>query len=216
MRSSDSRNAPVDAVVFDMDGTLIESTTAVNSAFRAAVAAGGGPRCSDTEIVAAYPLGPPRRILDHLLGRPATQDDLDRYYTHLGDGQVRAYEGIGETLAALTERCPVAVFTGASHRAARILLGAAGLLGHFEVIVGGDQVTNPKPAPDGILHACGRLGVEPGSVAYVGDSPLDLQAAWHSGAVAVAAAWGHLYDAGQPADRTAHRPADLRSLVHAG
>ncbi|GAA4609642.1 phosphoglycolate phosphatase/AHBA synthesis associated protein [Actinoplanes octamycinicus] len=203
----------MDAVVFDMDGTLIESTTAVNAAFRAAVAAGGGPWYSDAEIVAAYPLGPPQRILDHLLGRPATPDDLDRYYAHLGTGRVSAYDGIGETLADLTRRCSLGVFTGASQQAAQILLGAAGLLKHFSIIVGGDQVANPKPAPDGILRACEQLGVAPGSVAYVGDSPLDLQAARRSGAVAVAAAWGHLYDAEQPADRTAHRPADLRTLV---
>ncbi|TWG24433.1 phosphoglycolate phosphatase/AHBA synthesis associated protein [Actinoplanes teichomyceticus] len=203
----------MEAVIFDMDGTLIESTDVVTAAFRAAVVAGGGPVFSDADIVAAYPLGPPRRILEHLLGRPVTSGELDLYYSHLASGRVRTYDGVEHVLSLIAQRASVAVFTGASRKAAQILLGGAGLLGFFAVVVGGDEVAHPKPEPDGILLACDRLGVEPGSVAYVGDSPLDLRAARRAGALAVAAAWGHLYDAGQAADRTARQPIDLCALV---
>jgi phosphoglycolate phosphatase-like HAD superfamily hydrolase len=91
------------------------------------------------------------------------------------------------------------VFSGASVRACRILLGRADLLSFFSVIVGGDEVEIPKPAPDGIHLACERQRVTPSDAAYVGDAPNDLEAARRSGALAVAAAWGHEYRPGEPA-----------------
>jgi len=107
----------------------------------------------------------------------------------------------------------IGLFTGASQQAARILLTCAGLLGHFRAVVGGDDVTQPKPDPEGVYLACHHLGINPTRTAYVGDSPLDLQAARRSGAVAVAAAWGHQYDPKSPADLTAYHPRDLLTLI---
>ncbi|MFE9693767.1 HAD family hydrolase [Micromonospora sp. NPDC005806] len=209
------RRAAPDAIVFDMDGTLIESHTVVPAAYRAAVVDGGGPVRSDDEIIAGYPLGPPSALLTHLLRRPASAADLASYHAHLAAlaGQVTAYPGVGDMVAEVAARMPVGLFTGASHRAAEILLDRAGLLGHFRVVLGGDEVARPKPAPDGVELACRLLGVVPGRAAYVGDSPLDLRAARSSGAVAVAAGWGHQYDPAEPADLAAAAPEDLLSLL---
>ena len=70
------------------------------------------------------------------------------------------YPDIAQTMAALRERGrPVAVFTGASTRAAQILLGAAGL--EADIVIGGDQVDRPKPAADGMLLAARRLTRRP-------------------------------------------------------
>lgn len=203
----------VDALVFDMDGTLIESHETVAAAYREAVLAGGGADPSDADIIAAYPLGPPAVILDHLLGHPVTDQDLERYHGELAARRVTVYDGIGDVLSTAAKHVPLGLFTGASQQAARILLDGAGLLGHFRIVVGGDEVTAAKPDPAGIDLACRRLGVEATRAAYVGDSPLDLKAARRSGAVAVAAAWGHQYDPTIPADRTAHRPRDVLALI---
>ena len=205
----------VDAVVFDMDGTLIESHAVVPAAYRAAVLDGGGPGLSDVEIIAGYPLGPPSVLMTHLLRRPATDQDLARYHAHLAAlaGQVPMYPGVTELLADLGGRMPIGLFTGASHRAAEILLDRVGLLRHFRVVIGGDEVSRPKPEPDGIELACRRLGVAPANAAYVGDSPLDLQAARRSGALAVAAGWGHQYDPRETADHIAGHPRELLSLI---
>ncbi|MGR6319256.1 HAD family hydrolase [Micromonospora soli] len=203
------------AIVFDMDGTLIESHAVVPAAYRAAVVAAGGPAPSDAEIIAGYPLGPPSALLTHLLRRPAGDADLAAYHAHLATlaGRVTVYPGVADMLAGVAARVPIALFTGASRRAAEILLDRAGLLGHFRVVLGGDQVPRPKPAPDGVELACRLLGVAPGRAAYVGDSPLDLRAARSSGAVAVAAGWGHQYDPAEPADLDAAAPGDLLSLL---
>lgn len=205
----------VAAVVFDMDGTLIESSSVLPRAYIAAVEAAGGPTPSPRRVIDAYSVGPPRAMLTHLLGRPCHPEEVEDYHVRLAAmaADVAVYLGIHETLEALRRRVRLAVFTGASLRACRILLGTANLLPYFDVLVGGDEVTNPKPAPDGIHLACERLGVPPPSAAYVGGAPNDLQAARRSGASALAAAWGYQYRPGDDADRVLEDPSDLVKLL---
>ncbi|MEV5873325.1 HAD hydrolase-like protein [Streptomyces sp. NPDC052101] len=90
------------------------------------------------------------------------------------------------------------VFTGASSRAAGMLVRSAGL--HIDVLIGGDHVSSPKPAWDRILLAAKELGIDAVDIAYVGDSPLDLRAAVGAGSRGAAAAWGHMYDQAERAD----------------
>lgn len=125
---------------------------------------------------------------------------------------VPAYPGVLGTLAGLAALGqPIAVFTGASARSAAPLLRSAGI--GVDVLVGGDSVARPKPAPDGVLAIAERLGVPPHRLAYIGDSPADLGAARASGAMAVAAAWGHLFDPAEPSDLVLDRPEDALQLL---
>jgi HAD superfamily hydrolase (TIGR01509 family) len=210
-------NRHVEAVVFDMDGTLVDSAGVVPAAYIETVIECGGPRYVEADVVAAYALGPPATLLEHLLGRPCRDGDVARYHDRLRAfaERVVVYPGLGEALAALAERLPLAVSTGASTEAAEILLGAAGLSRFFDVVVGGDEVAHPKPAPDGIRLACERLRVQPRDAAYVGDADVDLEAARRAGAVAIAAGWGHLYTDGHEAERVLHRPGELVTLFAA-
>jgi HAD superfamily hydrolase (TIGR01509 family) len=216
LRGSDTGGALL-AVIWDMDGTLIDSTQVVTDAYIGAVAALGGPPTTAEAVVAAYPLGPPAILLGHLLGRATTPADVAAYVTRLRAGAAAAppYPGIEATLERLRGRVGLGVFTGANHESAMILLEATGLAGNFDVVVGGDEVERVKPAPDGVLAACRALGVEPARAAYVGDSPSDLGAARASGAKAFAAAWGHLYRPEEPADRVLARPEELLEMVGA-
>lgn len=200
------------AVAWDMDGTLVDSTVAVPAAFSAAVLRLGGPVVTADEVIAAYPLGPPEVILPHLAGSALTTADIETYYAELARALVRPYPGVAAALAALRAAGqPIAVFTGASHRAATMLLAAAGLTA--DVLVGGDQVRHPKPAPDGLIQVAGRLGIRPGELAYIGDSPNDLGAARAAGSHAAAAAWGHLYDPAEPADSVLEQPGEALTLL---
>jgi HAD superfamily hydrolase (TIGR01509 family) len=205
------------AVVWDMDGTLIDSSTVVPDAYIAAIRRLGGPTLTREAIVAAYSLGPPATMLAHLLGRASTDADVQEYLTGLcaGAAGARPYPGIETTLERLRGRVELGVFTGASHSSALILLEAAGLADRFGVVVGGDEVEQQKPAPDGVLLACKSLRVNPASAAYVGDSPSDLQAARSSGARAFAAGWGHLFSPEEPADLVLDRPEELLDLLDA-
>jgi HAD superfamily hydrolase (TIGR01509 family) len=198
-----------------MDGTLIDSTEVVPDAYIDAVLAFGGPRLQRDEVVARYSIGPPAMLLSHFLGRPVTSDEVATYHSILQDkgGGVRPYDGIAEVLARLDGRVPLAVFTGATRRAAEILLEAAGLAGYFKEIVGGDQVERSKPAPDGILRACHRIGVAPADAAYIGDSRVDVAAALACEALAAAAAWGHQYVPGERCDVVLSSPEEALGLV---
>jgi phosphoglycolate phosphatase len=181
------------AVVWDMDGTLLDTSVAVPAAFAAALRHLGGPVVDAGQVIAAYPLGTAEMIMAHLAGRDLSGEDMEAYYRSLAGTAVAPYPGVTATLEELRRRGqPVAVFTGASSRAAVMLLAAAGL--SADVLVGGDEVRRPKPAADGLLLAADRIGVGPADLAYVGDAPADLGAARAAGSHAAAAAWGHLYD----------------------
>jgi HAD superfamily hydrolase (TIGR01549 family) len=199
------------AVIFDMDGTLFDSARVVPDAYIETVLECGGRRYERAEIIAAYPLGPPAVLLEHLLGRACHDDELARYHERLlalGTG-VRVYDGMVDALTVLAARLPLAVVTGASVRAAEILLEAAELAGYFRVVVGGDEVGAPKPDPAGIRLACRRLAVAPEQAAYVGDADVDLEAARRAGTVALGAGWGHLYRDEQNSDLVLREPGEL-------
>jgi HAD superfamily hydrolase (TIGR01509 family) len=198
-----------------MDGTLVATATIVPDAFIETVTRLGATPPDRDGVVALYDLGHPRTMLGRMLGREGTQDDTELYHDVLGEmtSQVRVHDGIVQVLEALRRRgVPLAVFTGNSHRAAMILLEGTGLREHFDVVVGGDQVERPKPAPDGVLAAADALATDVARCLYVGDSPLDVGAAEAAGALPVHAGWGHLYDdaLGHPTART---PAEVLDFL---
>jgi HAD superfamily hydrolase (TIGR01509 family) len=210
--------AGVDAVVFDMDGTLFDSSEVVPDAYVATVAELAGRTLTRQQVIAAYPVGPPAVLLAHLTGRPADVADASgvaRYHAalRLGASALRPYPGVEEALSDLSAVAGLAVFTGADRIGALMLLEATGLADRFAAVVGSDEIERPKPDPEGIVEACRRLGAKPDRAAYVGDSARDLEAAKRSGALAVAAAWGHEFDPDVPADAVADAPADLVRLL---
>lgn len=199
-------------LVWDMDGTLLDSSVGVPAAYVAAVRRLGGPPTSPEQVIASYPLGPPDVLLAHLLGRDLAAGESEAYYDELASVAVRPYRGIADVLSALRARGHrLAVFTGASYRAAAMLLAAAGVTA--DILVGGDEVNHPKPASDGLLLAAQRLGIVASSIAYIGDAPNDIGAARAAGSMSVAAAWGHQYDAAIPADVTLATPGDALALL---
>jgi HAD superfamily hydrolase (TIGR01509 family) len=178
---------PIDAVVFDLDGTLVDTRLAVTHAHRASLAVSA---------------------LDELRG----VSGLDAFHERLSElaPELRPFPGVPELLGALT--VPHAVVSGASREACAIVLAATGLAEHFDVVVSADDVRRAKPDPEGLVLACSRLGVEPARCAYVGDLAGDTAAARSCGAVASAAAWA---DGGPvpAADHVLRRPEELLPLL---
>jgi HAD superfamily hydrolase (TIGR01509 family) len=199
-------------LVWDMDGTLLDSTAVVPDAFIDTVRELAGRRLTRQEVVDAYPLGVPEVILEHFVGHRLADDEAEVYYGHLSRATIAPYDGIAGVLAELrTLGHGLVVFTGASTRAATMLLAAADI--EVDLLIGGDQIRAPKPAPDGLIAVAHRLGVETARLAYIGDAHIDLLAAKAAGARSVAAAWGHLYNPGEPADATLAAPGDARGLI---
>jgi HAD superfamily hydrolase (TIGR01509 family) len=199
-------------LLWDMDGTLLDSSGVVPAAFVAAIGRLGGPAVTADDVVASYARGTAGTILAHLIGRELSAGEEEAYYRELAGVAVTAYPGVLDVLGALRgSGHAVAVFTGASRRAAAMLLASAGV--SVDVLVGGDEAGRPKPAPDGVLLAAERLGVPAAEVAYIGDSPLDLRAAVAAGSTSAAAAWGHQFDQAEAADYTLITPRQALDLL---
>ena len=203
----------IEAVVFDMDGTLIDTSAVVPAAFGATIRELGGPDLTDDEMIESYVLGPPAAIMSHFLERDVSEAELEAYHERLADEarthHLQPYPGIPEALDGLGG-VGLGVFTNADQGNIRVLLGAAGIRDRFVVAVGADAVAPRfKPAPDGLLLACQGLGVRPARAAYVGDGPLDAETARRAGATSVAAGWGHQLEDGSAFDLVVETPTDL-------
>lgn len=181
-------------VLFDLDGTLIDSLELLVSAMTHAFDSRQGPRPSVEEWVATI-----GRPLLWQFGQYATSDDdlqhLVRTYRAFQhehhDRLTRAYDGIPALVADLHGAGhALGVVTSKFGQLANRSLAHVGLAPHFHVVVGADQTTKHKPDPDPIWFALRELGHEPSRAVYVGDSPFDVMAANAAGVTSIAVTWG--------------------------
>ena len=205
---------PYRAVVFDQDGTLINTFIPAMHAYSTAV----GREITLAELEPVAHLGAARNLVSALLGHEATDEDDDVFHEALADAvsRIDPYPGIVDLLTQLRAAgVRTAVATNSDARSASVVLGAHGLDTLFDTVVTVDQVSGPKPDPASILLAVQRLGVPADQVVFVGDSRADMVAARAAGTLAVAAGWGH-QTPGIPADLidvVAADPGDIDTLV---
>ena len=180
-------------VLFDLDGTLIDSIPLILSSMKAAFDGHARPPPVD-EWVAL--IGTP---LDAMIRRWAVDEaDVERlkerYKVHQWahhDAMVHAFPGVPELLDGLSARgVRMAVVTSKLEPSARRSLDFLGLTRHFELVVGLEATGRHKPDPAPVLHAIERLGARPEEAAFVGDSPHDVVAGNAAGVATVAALWG--------------------------
>jgi phosphoglycolate phosphatase len=207
--------AGIDAVVFDLDGTLIDSEKAICAA--ASLAFGDVGLDVDEAAVADH-LGAP---LDELYAFFARDDDharrahfVARYLAHHDDHPERdppALPGVIDGLARLRARgLPLAVATTKPTARAAQQLTACGLVASFQHVQGTDPPLRPKPAPDVVVAACAALGCPPARALMVGDTARDVGAARAAGSRAVIVAYGvHRIQVA----KTLGADATVRSLV---
>jgi len=184
--------ARIRAVVFDMDGTLVDSLGVAPEAYVRTVRDLGGREIGIRDVVTAWHIGPAPIMLRHFLDRATTPDDLELFFRHLASAVVgiRPFPGVGDLLGSLRSRgMALGVYTSAMRRVAEVTLAEAGVGAFFSTFVGGDDVSRPKPSGEGVLAACRALRAGPGETAYVGDSAGDLASACDAGALAVHAMW---------------------------
>ncbi|WP_430787536.1 HAD-IA family hydrolase [Actinoplanes sp. G11-F43] len=173
----------IEAILLDMDGTLVESHAAVERAWRVWAA----EHDVDADEVLAAAHGAPslttaRRFLPDAGEEAvavAAARQLDLQYDDLSD--ITACAGAGDLLAALSRRAlPWAVVTSADRRLATARLTAAGITAPLVVTI--EDVAAGKPAPDGYLLAADRLGVPPSACLVVEDAEVGVAAGRAAGA----------------------------------
>ena len=175
-------------VVFDLDGTLVDSTETLLRAHDAAWASVGRERPSDGEILEL--IGLPLLHIMETLGPDCDAEALSevysRAYVEASTECERLFDGV-EALLAKPFRAAVA--TGKSQRGAERVVSHFGLSGRFEVVRGGDSVPRPKPNPDLLLAIMEAAGTQ--ELVMVGDTTYDLEMAHAAGVDAIGVAWGH-------------------------
>ncbi len=224
-------HTPLKAVLFDMDGTLVNSLPVTMRAFHHGLKTLGETR-TDAQIMAHFGLGEDQIFLNLLRDPERAQAaylasaEFTREHMH----EVQIHEGMREFLAELHARgILMGVVTGRSRPTTEIILKHHGLLSVtgssndpqalFKVLITHNEVTRGKPDPEGILKALKSLGVEPASAMYVGDTWMDIKAAHGAGVLAAAALWDELVDhAGMQECKphlSAHAPAQLWTQLRA-
>ncbi len=186
------------AVLFDVDGTLVDTPAGMTLVLRQVVAEYGG--ATDEARLRATVGRPLVASLALLLGLPSAHADAERaadrareLFTELVIPSARdlVLPGVPELLDGLRETGrPVAVVTSKVHRSAVELLEAAGLLSHFDVLACHGMVDRGKPHPDLALLAADRLGVAPADCVVVGDAVDDMAMARAAGMTALGVATG--------------------------
>lgn len=184
-------DTPPSAVVFDLDGVLLDTTENMRHAFAAVWAAAGRPRAAPFETFLTH-MGAPLHVILEKFSLPAEYAPVYAAASSARLDLVRPHPGVTEVLRALRGAgVPVGVATGKSHQRAVEALRSGGLFELLDVVVGSDQVSVPKPDAE-ILHTALSLlpGPAAASAVFVGDSVLDLRCGRAAGVPTIAAGWG--------------------------
>jgi HAD superfamily hydrolase (TIGR01509 family) len=180
------------AILFDLDGTLVDTFRLYLESYRRALAPYLGRSVTDEEILARRPSAE-RRFLEDWVGAEhvgAAHDAMCAHYAELhgalGEG---VYDGVREMLSALRAAgLATGIVTGKGRRAWEVT-EAALALGPWHTVVTEDEAEHPKPHPAGLLAAARAMDLPPGDVVYVGDSSVDMEAGRAAGMRTAAALW---------------------------
>jgi len=215
----------VSAVLFDLDGTLVDSVPDIAAAVDALLVQLGREPAGE-ERVRGWVGNGGRMLVRRALAfdvagvaddDPQLPDALEIFFAQyqLSNGRAsRLYPGVAEALAGIAAGgVPMAVITNKPHRYIAPLFAQLGILQHFPVLIGGDTLPVKKPDPAPLFLACEQLAVAPARALMVGDSGNDIEAARAAGCPVVAVDYGYNY--GRPiADAGPDRVlSDLRLLL---
>lgn len=187
------KNLPLpDVVLFDLDGTLIDTDRLYLECYRRALEPHLGYAPTDAEIAARRPASE-RRFLTDWIGEAAgaaCHAEMRRLYGELYLSMAEGvYDGVREMLAGLRSAgLGLGIVTGKG-REAWDATRAAAELGPFEIVITDDDVHAAKPDPAGLLAAAEVMRVAPEQAVYVGDSAVDMKAGRSAGMRIGAALW---------------------------
>ena len=202
------RLSTVRAVIFDLDGTLIDSKQDLIHSVNAMLRELGRGELPAETISGYIGHGAPQ-LVARALGNGSTEEQRRRalqfflsYYEDHKMDTTSAYPGVPETLEKLATM-PMAVLTNKPVRISVRILEAMGLSNYFQAIYGGNSFQTKKPDPLGATTILRELRAEPREALLVGDSEVDVQTARNAGTLAAAVNYGFGVH-----DREAH-PADI-------
>jgi phosphoglycolate phosphatase len=208
------------ALIFDLDGTLIDSKLDLIHSVNAMLCE-MGREALDEEIISGYIGHGAPRLVSRALGASASEAEKQRglefflaYYEKHKLDSTCAYPGVAEALERLGEM-PMAVLTNKPVRVSVRILEALGLTKYFRVVYGGNSFRTKKPDPLGAQTILRELEAAGPEAILVGDSEVDVQTARNAGTFAAAVNYGFgVHDrAAHPADVYFDKLGDLAALL---
>lgn len=212
-------------LVFDLDGTLIDSRQDLADAANALIAEYGGAPLEVERVTAMVGEGAAKLVLRAMTAAGLTRDNLEAAlarFLELYDERLlahtRVYDGTREALEALGEAGSLALLTNKPQRPTETIVEGLGLRSYFRWIVGGDTQHGRKPEPAGLRYLMASAGAQPADTVMIGDSRVDLATARaaRTRLCLVRYGFGFATIAGEDlltTDLLAERPGDLPDLL---
>jgi phosphoglycolate phosphatase len=192
------------AVLFDLDGTLLDTVADIALALNRTMLDYGCKPLPEIDVRRMIGRGSPILIERAAAAQGRVIDEavqaamLERFFHHYGEleelneDSAQPYAGAAESLRTLHDAgLRIAVVTNKQHRFAAALLERLGLSSWVDVVIGGDTCARRKPDPQPLLFACESLRVPPSESLMVGDSVNDVQAARAAGIPIVCVTYGY-------------------------
>ncbi|WP_457600128.1 HAD family hydrolase [Hydrogenivirga sp.] len=200
------------AVLFDLDGTLIDSADDIALSLRLTLDELGMSERMPEDVRRLIG-GGVKALLQKVLGEDFREEYVKVFRKHYLSNPVvytRPYEGIPELLTELKKGgVLLAVVTNKLEELSTEILKRLGMLSLFEIVVGGDTFGEKKPSPIPLLKALEFMGVEPEESLMVGDTSADIQAGRNAGTKTALAEWGYVQLNSAEPDLYLSSPEDL-------
>lgn len=208
-------------VVFDLDGTLVDSASDISEAVNRMLQDWTLPRVEES-IIRGWIGDGVRALVSSALRYAGSSVEVDQvlagFMVHYEDCLLldpRVYAGVRETLQALQQReVPMAICTNKPERFVAPLLHALDLAAYFGCIVGGDTLPQRKPSPEPLLHVAAHYSLQPDQCLMVGDSSTDLLTAQAAGMPMAMVTYGYLRGFDPHSIPGVRVVDDMRELLH--
>ncbi|MDW8294840.1 MAG: HAD-IA family hydrolase [Aquificaceae bacterium] len=204
------------AVLFDLDGTLIDSYRDIGIHLNRTLKDFGKPQI-DIEGVRHLIGGGARELLRNFFTDGLLEEALEvfrGYYLAEPVIHTRPFKGIQEVLERAKDRgVRLAVVTNKMEELSRLILKELGLMDYFFLLVGGDTYSEKKPSPLPLLETLKVLGVSPREALMVGDTETDLKAGRLAGTKRGLALWGYVKVSEEVPDYLFEKPEDMLEFM---
>jgi phosphoglycolate phosphatase len=210
-------------IVFDLDGTLIDSARDLADSTNEMLGTFGAPALPNQMVLSMVGEGA-KKLVERAMAasgldaaEPAALARFREIYDRRLLVHTRAYDGIPEVLEAAARRMPLAVLTNKPEAPTRRLLDGLQLAPFFRWVIGGDGAFPRKPDPASLRHLVEQAGVEAAQTIYVGDSNVDVETARRAGVPMCLARYGFGYLRGETgldaADFVIEEPRELIEII---